>query len=67
MKRFIALVCLGLPLLIVATGVYVIVGTPEIMTEVIEYRSSHGSGYMLLLIGAVFATLGALIVWDEHR
>ena len=63
MKRLIALVCLGLPLLIVAAGVYIVIGTPEVMTEVVEYQSSHDGGYDLLLIGLLFAIVGCFAAY----
>lgn len=56
----------AIPFALVGSGVYVLVLTPEVITQYVEYSSSHTTGIALLLFGLIAGLMAALI-WEMSR
>jgi hypothetical protein len=57
-----ALILAG-PLLMVAAGVYIMI-QPVVVTQVVSYSYSNTPGLLLLLLGAVFGLVAAMLVTE---
>jgi hypothetical protein len=61
MKRAIVAAIVAGPLLMVAAGIYILVGTPNIVTEYTTYSSSHGWGVILVMLGGVLGLVAGMV------
>jgi hypothetical protein len=67
MKRLVVGGIVAAPILMVAGGLYILIATPNVVTEQITYVQSHTTGLMLVGLGAVVAVVVGMLASEDWR
>ena len=61
MKRLLVVALLGFPLLVLGAGLYIILATPDVITQTIVVSHSHTTGTGLVGLGLIFVFGGGIL------
>ena len=63
MARLVVVGVLLGPVLMVVAGVYILVATPDVVTQSVEYTHSHMNGVGLALIGGMLSLIAGMVAF----